>query len=93
MFSRKCPSCSQAIPFKHIAQYLEQDALQCPYCLQHLKIKTLDSIVNSLLVGALAGIIGAALELPLGWIVTIGALSAIFLQKYVDVFFSLTLDE
>ena len=93
MFSRKCPACSQSISFQAISQYLKAGSITCPYCLQKLKIKTLDSLVNSFWVGALAGFLAAMFEVPVLWAAVIGAVTAIVFQKYVDVFFSLAIDE
>ena len=93
MFSRKCPSCSQDLTFKQISQYIKEEAIDCPYCRARLRIKTFDSLTNSFLVGALAGIIAGTFHLPMLNSMLVGALAAIVFRKYIDVFFSLEVDD
>ena len=93
MFSRKCPSCTKKIEFKYIKQSVKHSNFNCPYCCKTLKIKTFDSLVNSIFVGFMSGWLGALLGFSIESIIVTGILTSIFLQKYLDILFSLDVDK
>lgn len=49
--------------------------------------------MNSVIIGLFVGGLGALLGLNTEWTVMLSALAGIFLQKYLDVFFSLVVDK
>lgn len=90
MFARRCPSCQKAISFRYIWKHVKREHFDCPHCYCELTPKLSNVIVNSVILGIGTGAILAKFTtLSLEDIAIICALSGMFLQKYVDIFFSL----
>ena len=89
MFDRKCPCCKERIKFSYIKKMVNEISFKCPYCRKNLKIKTSDTYVNSVLLGAAVALVGVVLHWEVNTIIVIGALTSIFMQKYLDIFFAL----
>lgn len=90
MFSRRCPSCKQKIFFNWIRKNVNKDYFNCPHCHCLLAPKFSNVLINSIILGAGTGAILAKLtNISLEFIIIICSFSGMFLQKYVDIFFSL----
>ena len=90
MFNRKCPQCKKSILFKSIKRYASDTFFLCPHCATRLTIKFSNIIVNSVILGAGTGALLAKFtSFSVEPIVIACALSGMFLQKYIDMFFSL----
>ncbi|WP_334021094.1 hypothetical protein [Alteromonas sp. S015] len=90
MFSRNCPSCGKKISFNWIKKNAKNDFFNCPHCNCVLTPRFSNVIINSIILGAGTGAILAKFtNLPIELIIVICSLSGMYLQKYIDILFSL----
>jgi hypothetical protein len=90
LFARNCPSCKKEIPFSWIRKHLKNDFFNCPNCYCALTPKFSNVIINSLILGAgIGALLGKFTNLPIEFIILIGAFSGMYFQKYIDMFFAL----
>ena len=94
MFYKKCPKCTNKIPYKYVKEYKEAEEIQCPYCCATLTVSFPTVVINSIIIGGCTGaLLGTFTALPVFLIMVLIAIVTLFFQWKFDLIFSLTVKD
>lgn len=90
MFEEPCPHCNKKLSLNQRRGLLVRAAIFCVYCANPIRINLKNQYLNSVALGVLVGgLLALVTNLSTEIVIICGVLSSIFLQRFLDIFFSL----